>query len=102
MTTEEIQMIHDRLDRQDKKLDRIMEAVTTQVAICGPSRERLGALCATVCGNGQDGLLRKVERLETAREIGGKGFWALVSLVSAVVSGTILATGGVLLNWLKG
>jgi len=28
----------ERLDRQDEKLDRIVEAVTRQVAICGPTR----------------------------------------------------------------
>jgi hypothetical protein len=92
----------ERLDRQDEKLDRIVEAVTRQVAICGPARVRLDAVCETVYGDGQNGLIRKIERLETVREIGSKGFWALVSLVSAIVSGVILAVGGTLLGWLKG
>ena len=102
MTHDEARALHERLDRQDEKLDKIVEAVTRQVAICGPARARLDAVCQTVYGDGQDGLIRKIERLETVREIGSKGFWALVSLVSAVVSGAILAAGGTLLGWLKG
>jgi len=102
MTHDEARALHERLDRQDEKLDKIVEAVTRQVAICGPARARLDAVCQTVCGDGQNGLIRKVERLETVREIGSKGFWALVSLVSAIVSGAILAVGGTLLGWLKG
>ena len=102
MTHDEARALHERLDRQDEKLDKIVEAVTRQVAICGPARARLDAVCETVYGDGQDGLIRKIERLETAHEIGSKGFWALVSLVSAVVSGAILAAGGTLLGWLKG
>jgi len=102
MTSEQAQAIHDRLDRQDEKLDRIVDAVTRQVAICGPTRARLDAVCETVYGDGQEGLIRKIERLETVREIGSKGFWALVSLVAAVISGAILAIGGTLLAWMKG
>jgi hypothetical protein len=98
MNKDEAQSIHDRLDRQNEKLDRIVEAVTMQVAICGPTRARLDAVCESVYGNGQDGLVRKVERLETVREIGSKGFWAMVSLVSAVVSGAILAVAGAVLH----
>jgi len=102
MTTDETRALHERLDRQDEKLDRIVEAVTRQVAICGPARDRLDAVCQSVYGDGQDGLIRKVERLQTVREIGSKGFWALVALVSSIVSGVILAAGGTLLGWLKG
>ena len=102
MTRDEARALHERLDRQDEKLDKIVEAVTRQVAVCGPTRARLDAVCDTVYGDGQNGLIRKVERLETVREIGSKGFWAMVSLVSAVVSGAILAVGGTLLGWLKG
>ncbi len=94
MSNDEIRSLHERLDRLDDKLDRIAETVTRQAAICGTTRARLAALDATVCGDGQEGLLRKVERLETVHRIGSRGFWALVSLVSAVVSGAILALGG--------
>ncbi len=101
MTSEDLQSLHDRLDRLDDKLDRIAESVTRQVAICGPTRTRLDGLCHTVYGDGQEGLLRKVERLETVREIGSRGFWALVSLVSAVVSGAIVTLGSTVLKWMK-
>ena len=73
MTHDEAAAIHQRLDRLDQKLDKIVEAVTTQVAICSPTRAKLAALCETVYGNGQVGLLRKVERLETVAVIRGKG-----------------------------
>lgn len=101
MTHDEAAALHRRLDKQDEKLDRIVEAVTAQVAICPQARAKLGAVCETIYGNGQEGLIRKVERLETVRRIGSKGFWALVAFVSAVVSGGILAAGGALLAWLR-
>ena len=102
MTNGESAAINDRLDRQEEKLDKVLDAVTRQVAICGPTRARLDAVCDTVYGDGSEGLVRKVERLETVREIGSKGFWALVSLVAAIISGAILAIGGTLLAWMKG
>jgi len=89
-----------KLDRQDQKLDRIVEAMTRQEAICGQARGRLDRVCQTVDGNGKDGLVREIERLKTAREIGSKGFWALVSVVSAIVSGAVLAAGRALRSWL--
>lgn len=102
MTDDQAARIHERLDRQDEKLDRIVEAVTRQVAICGPTRARLDGVCATVYGNGQDGMIRELEQLKTVRAIGSKGFWALVSLMSAVISGAILAIGGTLLTLMRG
>ena len=102
MSQDDLHTIHDRLDRQDEKLDQIVQAVTRQVAVCEPTRTRVAAVCDTVYGNGRDGLTNRVKTLETVREIGGKGFWALVALVSAVVSGAILAGGSVLLAWMKG
>ena len=102
MSPNEAQTIHDRLDRQDEKLneklDQIIQAVTRQVAVCEPTRTRVAAVCDTVYGNGQDGLKGRVKTLETVREIGSKGFWALVALAS----GAILAGGGALLAWMKG
>jgi len=116
MSQDDLQAINDRLDRQDKKLDRedekldrqdvkldkIMQGVTRQVAVCEPTRTRVAAVCDTVYGNGRDGLKGRVTRLETVREIGGKGFWALVALVSTILAGAILAVGGMLMAALKG
>ena len=108
MSQDDLQPIAERLDHQDEKLDRhgekldqIMQAVTRQVAICEPTRERLNEVCDTIYGNGKDGLEGKVRVLETVREIGGKGFWALVGLVSTIIAGAILAVGGTLLALMK-
>jgi|GEM_PF-2374491 hypothetical protein len=84
------QTVLERLDRLESKLDRIAEVVNRQEALSSLALQRLEALSRTIFGNGQDGLLCKVERLETVRQIGSRGFWALVSLVSAIVSGTIV------------
>ena len=102
MTPDEAQAIHGRLDKQDEKLDRIVEAVTTQVAICAPTRAKLSAVCETVHGNGREGHEGRLARLETVREIGGKGFWAMVALMSAIISGVVLAGGGVVFAWWRG
>ena len=103
MTTGETQAINDRLDRQDEKLDKIVDAVTryqVQREHCMGVHKALGD---DVWGaDGRNGLKGRVKELETVREIGSKGFWALVSLVAAIISGAILAIGGTLLAWMKG
>lgn len=91
----------ERLDRLEGKLDRIAEATNRQEALTSLALQRLEALSRTIFGNGADGLLGKVERLETVRQIGSRGFWALVSLVSAIVSGTIVTLTGALGQWLR-
>lgn len=100
MTNGEAAAINDRLDRHDEKLGKVLDAVTTQVAICKPTRARLTEVCETTYA--KNGTLDRLARLETVREIRGKGFWALVMFVSAIVSGSILALGGTALAWLKG
>lgn len=95
------QSIAERLDRLETKLDRIAEVVNRQEALSSLALQRLEALSRTIFGNGDDGLLCKVERLETARQIGSRGFWALVSLVSAIVSGTIVTLTSTLWHWLR-
>lgn len=91
----------ERLDRVEAKLDRIVEVTSRQEALTSLTLQRLETLNRTIFGNGEDGLLCKVERLETVRQIGSRGFWALVSLVSAVVSGTIVTLSGTLGQWLR-
>ncbi len=91
----------ERLDRVEAKLDRIVEVTSRQEALTSLTLQRLETLNRTIFGNGEDGLLCKVERLETVRQIGSRGFWALVSLVAAVVSGTIVTLSGTLCQWLR-
>ena len=101
MTADEAREIHQRLDRQDEKLDRIMEAVAVQVTTCSAARHRLAQIEETVYGNGRDGLVREVQQLQTVRQIGSRGFWALVGLVASLVSGAILALGSAVLAWVR-
>ncbi|MCS7306269.1 MAG: hypothetical protein NZ602_14320 [Thermoguttaceae bacterium] len=91
----------ERLDRLEGKLDRIAEISTRQEALTSLALQRLEAMSRTIFGNGDDGLLCKVERLETVGQIGSRGFWAMVSLVSAIVSGTIVTLTSTLWQWLR-
>jgi hypothetical protein len=75
-------------------LDQIVEALTQQVTICGPSRAKLESLCNTVYGNGRDGLVTRIDRLETVRRVA----WH----VAAVTLGLFSATVGSLITWLLG
>jgi len=84
------QTVLERLDRLESKLDRLAEHAARQESLTALAIQRLDSMSRTIFGNGDDGLLCKVERLETVRQIGSRGFWALVSLVSAIVSGTIV------------
>jgi hypothetical protein len=94
MIDEELLAIHQRLDRLDAKLDQIVTALTSQVAICGPEREKLDTICHAVYGNGRDGLVTRLARLETARRVWGNVVAALLGLLSGV--------GVTLLAWLLG
>lgn len=101
MTPLDWETMTERLDRLEGKLDRIAEVTNRQEALTSLALQRLEALSRTIFGNGDDGLLCKVERLETVRQIGSRGFWALVSLVSAIVSGAIVTLTGTLGQWLR-
>lgn len=101
MNSDEAKAIYERVDVLAEKIDRLAAINAGQQATCRAMCTMLERTHSAVYGNG-DGLIRKVERLETARKIGGKGFWALVACLSAVVSGAILAAGGALLAWMKG
>ncbi len=94
MHSDDTASIHRRLDRLDRKLDQIVEAVTKQVTICGPSRERLDAVYATVYGNGRDGLMTRIVRLETVRRVWWNIAAAGLGLLSAIVAS--------LVTWLLG
>ena len=93
MTATETQMLVDRLDSIDTKLGMVVEKVTAQVAICGPTRKRVDGVCATVYGNGGTGLKTEVAQLKTVSGMRSRGFWVVIGLISTVVSGTVLAVG---------
>ena len=95
MTTDE------RLTRIDDKLEQILKFQAALVEVCAAREKRTVALESTTYGNGRDGLVREVQALKTVREIRGKGFWALVGLVAAVVSGGLLLLGETALVWVR-
>ena len=84
MNTDEMQSIHQRLDRVEDKLNQIGEAVTRQVTLCGPARAKLDGLTQTLYGNGREGLLTRVDRLEMMRRIGTQVTAGVIGLLSGV------------------
>lgn len=89
MTPAEVQMITNRLDAIDGKLDTVVEKVTTQAAVCPPTRKRVDEVCETVYGEG--GIVSRTTALETVSRMRSKGFWVMVGLVSAIASGAVIA-----------
>ena len=71
MTTDQVQMMSQRLDRLEQKLDEIFTLVTRQQAFCGPERSKFDGVCMVLYGNGRDGLITRVDRLETTRRLWG-------------------------------
>ena len=90
MSGEELQSIYQRLERIEVKLDAIGAHVTQQTTICGPSRQRLDAVCTTIYGNGHEGLVTRVSRLETVRRLWANAAAASVGLLSGITL-TVLA-----------
>jgi len=90
MSTDELHAIHQRLDRLEEKLDSILTVVAEQMAVCGPTRQRLDVRFETGYGNGRDGLLTRVDRLETVRRLGAQLAAAVLGLLSGIAL-TVLA-----------
>jgi tetrahydromethanopterin S-methyltransferase subunit G len=84
MSNDDVQAIHQRLDRLDDKLNDLFGTLAQQVAVCSPSRARLEAVSQTLYGNGREGLVTRVDRLETMRRFGGQVMAALVGLLSGL------------------
>ena len=85
MTTDELQMMSQRLDRLEQKLDEIFRLVTRQQAYCGPERSKFDGVCTVLYGNGRDGLITRVARLETTRRLWGTLIAALFGLMSGLI-----------------
>jgi hypothetical protein len=113
MTASEMEVINARLDRFETavfgKLDEhgriISQLATTQAS----QQSTCQAMCAmhrrvheTVFGDGDDKLGHnvRIDRLEQRSELRSKGFWAMVALVSSIVSGAILAAGTAAYAWI--
>lgn len=99
MTSDEAKAISRRLEKHDEKLDRIISAVTAQVATCKVVRGTVASHERALQGNGQSGLIRDVARLKEAKIIRGKGFWAMVTFVASLVSGIMVAAAKALPRW---
>jgi hypothetical protein len=94
MTTDELQMMSQRLDRLDQKLDEIFAASTRQQALCEPCQRKLDAVYVAIYGNGREGLLARVERLETVRRLSDALIVGLVGAISGIAVSVI--------NWFLG
>jgi len=96
MSSAELQAIYNRLDRLESKLDDLLAPLSGQIALCEPCRERLDSVFETVYGNGRDGLVTRIDRLEMMRRWSGQIAAGLLGGLSGVLL-TILAWA--LENW---
>lgn len=85
MTSDELQMMSQRLDRLEQKLDEIFTLVTRQQAVCSPEHSKFEGVCMVLYGNGRDGLITRVARLETTRRMWGTLIAALFGLLSGMI-----------------
>ncbi len=90
MNNEELRAIHKRLDRLESKLDDLLAPLSSQVALCEPCRQRLDTVFETIYGNGRDGLVTRVDRLELVRRLWGQLAAGVVGGLSGVLL-TLLA-----------
>jgi len=91
MRSDELQAIHARMERLEGKLDDLLAAVSAQVASCEPCRQRLDTTFQAIYGNGRDGLVTRVDRLEMVRRLSIQ----LAAGVLGAISGVLLT----LLAW---
>ncbi len=69
MTSGEATAINNRLDRQEVKMDTLLEKVSAQSVVFGA----------------------RLVKLETISGLRSKGFWVMVGLVSTVTSGCVVS-----------
>ena len=98
VTDKSTQIILDRFDSLDEKVDELNTTVVKHVAKEELQYETLKSLSHTVNGNGQDGLKVKVDRLIQSQ---ATGMWIIRTLVGLLVA--ILSSFGYLLlqKWIK-
>ena len=78
----------ERLVRIEVKLDRLMEATASSVALHDACRKQQCEHHATLYGNDRDGLKGRVASLENSRWYGRVGIGALWALFLASVAGS--------------
>lgn len=102
MTHDDLQSIHQRLDILAERLSEIHAAVTAQQAVCQGARAKIERHEQLLLGNGREGIQTRLERLETVSALRGRGFWAAVAFLSALVSGLFVVLGQAALTlWLE-
>ncbi len=69
MTSGEATAINNRLDRQEAKMDTLLEKVSAQSVVLGA----------------------RLVKLETISGLRSKGFWVMVGLVSTITSGCVVS-----------
>ena len=83
-------MAADDLQAINEKLERIMESLDSHASACELVQSRLEAISLSIYGNGRDGLITRVDRLETTRRMAGQLIAALVGLLTGA-AGTAIA-----------
>ena len=90
--TQEAKARRDSLDKRLGKMSDTMSDVKTDVAVIKKGCE----VCAKfIQGNGKPSAESRVTELETNNKAAGKGFWAFVGLMSAIVAGLVVAAAQV-------
>lgn len=89
MTNDDFQAIYQKLDRHEQKLEQIIESLASHKALCEPIRARLEGVCLSVYGNGRDGLMTRVDRLETSRRMAGQLIAALIGLLTGAAGAAL-------------
>lgn len=91
--TEEANIRRDLLDKRLGKMADTMSDVKTHIAVVVT---RCEACAKFIQGNGQPSAETRLTALETDNKTAaGKGFWAVVGLMSAIVAGLVVAAAQV-------
>jgi len=102
VTTEDVNRIHDRIDRLDEKwgkewskladsVNAASEMLATEVALCRSCRRM-------VMGNGRPSIDKRVNTLETLQTASSKWFTVAVVASASLVSGVVVAIVGHILG----
>jgi len=95
VSSDDITRLHQRINALDEEMERRHEEVAGKLGDISTTLASVATSCGIcrpiVMGNGGESIDRRVTRLETARAIGGKGFWLIAGAVATLISGVVAA-----------
>lgn len=94
MTAEDSARLHQRIDTAVEKIEAAAERLTHIEAACPLHTERLVAVELSLFGNGKNGLMTRVDRIEQK----ARAVWAAIGMVVGLVGA---AAGAVGMWWAK-